>query len=91
MERGQRDWRSNETVLDGGRVDCPNRDTVVDGFTIRVAPGDYEGYGVSAGSGPVAIANNTIMGNAQFGSYGVRTDYSKVPSPTTPSRATAMA
>jgi parallel beta-helix repeat protein len=63
LQRGQRSWRSNATILDGAGnynrrvVNCQEQNVVVDGFTLRNA-----GYGVYVSSGTATVANNTITG-----------------------------
>lgn len=78
-ELSQRDWTTNETILDGNRtgsvVTSPpgaNETTRIDGFTITNGSGSYsDGSGYGGGlylvnSSP-AIANNTITGNRVHG------------------------
>lgn len=67
-QKAQRDWTSNETILDGGQlgsvVTAPSGITsvaAIDGFTIRNGKA-HTGGGVSCNSSPT-IANNTITGN----------------------------
>jgi len=76
--RSERDYKRNETVLDGGRggsvVTATSVATLgaIDGFTIRngtgtLVSGERRGGGIYCNSSPV-IANNTITGNkSDFG------------------------
>jgi hypothetical protein len=66
-QRGQRDWNTNVTVIDGSHpvngtmalcVAAPNYGVTIDGFTIR------NGYGgIAASPASIVIANNLISGN----------------------------
>ncbi len=70
-ERGERNWKSNTTVLDDNHgiayvvtAEFPN--AVLDGFSVRNGR-----VGVLVSSGPVIIANCIITGNEYHGIYAV--------------------
>ena len=70
-ERGQRDFRANETVIDGqqsGSVVIATSVTTgaIDGFTIRNGKAYYSG-GIYCGFSSPTISNNTITGNSGGG------------------------
>lgn len=74
-ERGQRDWRTNVTVLDanwGGRVvtspSGATTNTIVDGFTIRNGSAT-SGAGVYCMFSSPTISSNAIVGNSGGGIY----------------------
>ena len=73
----QRDWKVNETILDGNAEDSVvtyapqgNAPTRIDGFTIRNGKASYGGGGIVCLGSSLTIANNTITGNIAAGSYG---------------------
>ncbi|MCE5313659.1 MAG: right-handed parallel beta-helix repeat-containing protein [Armatimonadota bacterium] len=70
--REQRDWVTNETVLDGTGQFCVvfmlecSSSTRIDGFTIRGASRSGDGGGIACHSSSPVIANNTITGNSVY-------------------------
>jgi len=74
--REDRDWRENETILDGGGSETSETvvtspegagsDTIVDGFTITNGLGQYAG-GVDCTNSSPTISNNTITSNQGTG------------------------
>lgn len=71
----QRDWKTNETVLDGQQLDSVVTlesgylTTTIDGFTITNGKASGGGGGIHLAA-PSIVRNNTIIGNAAPGAYG---------------------
>jgi len=67
--RGQRDWRGNATVLDGGEryhrsvVESFAPDVTLDGFHLR-----FGTYGAMV-TGPATLSHNAVYGNENSGVY----------------------
>lgn len=70
--RVQRDWRANETILDGNNNDVivsSSLGTVIDGFTIRNDPnGVFFRFGVNVSGGTSTITNCNVVGHG-YGIY----------------------